>query len=85
MKPIVPLLLMALLAVTGPGHRRNLLRPQARMAGIGHAAHNNQQVWVLIVAAENGESGGKQGIFNQFPCVSGLQDANLALTSAMRG
>lgn len=53
------------------GHRRNLLRPQARMAGIGRATHNSQQVWVLILAAENGESGGKQGISKQFRCVSG--------------
>lgn len=56
---------------TSPGHHRNLLQPLARMAGIGRATHNARQVWVLIVAAENGESGGKQGIFNQFPCVSG--------------
>jgi uncharacterized protein YkwD len=56
---------------TSPGHHRNLLQPLARMAGIGRTTRDSRQVWVLIVAAENGESGGKQGISSQFPCVSG--------------
>ena len=56
---------------TIPGHRRNLLRPQARAAGIGRAIHEKQEVWVLIIAAENGEFPGKQGLSTQFACVSG--------------